>query len=445
MPSFDGKSQQLYREAKSIIPGGTQLLSKRPEMFAPDQWPAYFETASGCEIVDLDGRTYLDFTHNGVGSCLLGYVHPAVVEAVVRRVQRGSMSTLNNPEEVWLARKLLSLHPWAEQARFGRCGGEAMAMAVRLARTATKRELIAFCGYHGWSDWYLAANLGEQHSLDGHLLPGLSPAGIPRGLHGTALPFTYNRPDELREIVRAHGHRLAAVVMEPTRNFPPANGFLETVRGLCSESGAVLVFDEVTTGFRFRNGGIHLDYGIEPDLAVFAKALGNGHPIAAIIGKSTVMEAAQSTFMSSTYWTEGVGPTAALAVLDVCERINVGEHIRRIGEDFQTMWKRLAERHSLPVTVSGYPALNSLSFQHPSSAALITLLTVKMLQHGFLVGGGFYPTLAHTDRHLELYEAAADLVCPELKVAIDEETRVPGSIERQINGPIKHSGFARLT
>ncbi len=292
-PPADGSiAQQAYSRARQIIPGGTQLLSKRPEMYAPSRWPAYYSEARGCEVIDLDGRCFVDMTTAGIGSCLLGYADPDVTDAVVRRVQLGSMCILNSPEELELAELLLQLHPWAEQARFARTGGESMAVAVRLARAATGRPRVAFCGYHGWSDWYLAANLSEQTAqgagdpLAAHLLAGLSPCGVPRGLAGTALPFGYNRLDELERHVRAHGRELAAIVMEPTRNRDPGPGFLEGVRALADECGAALVFDEISAGWRFALGGAHLKYGVMPDVAVFAKALGNGHPIGAIVGRA---------------------------------------------------------------------------------------------------------------------------------------------------------------
>jgi glutamate-1-semialdehyde 2,1-aminomutase len=435
----DGNGQRLYAEARRIIPGGTQLLSKRPEQFAPEQWPAYFSEARGCEVIDLDGRHYLDFTHNGVGACLLGYAHPDVVAAVVRRATLGSMASLNCPEEVDLARELLKLHPWAENVRFARGGGEAMAIAARIIRAATARDVIAFCGYHGWTDWYLAANLNANHALDGHLLPGLSPAGLPRGLTGTALPFTYNRIDELREIVRTNGDRLAGVIMEPTRNTEPAPGFLAGVKELCDSCGARLVFDEVTTGFRFHPGGVHLKYGIDPDVAVFAKALGNGHPAAAVIGRAATMQAAQDSFISSTYWTEGIGTVAALATLRVMQRLDVPAHVRRIGERFRAGCAALATERHLPLKLGGYPALTSLTFDHPENAALTTLLTVRMLRRGFLAGGGFYPTLAHEERHIDVYLAAAEPVFAELAASL----RL-GDTRERIGGPVKQSGFARL-
>src|SRR5262249_43211678 len=264
----------------------------------------------------------------------------------------------------------IALHPWAEKVRFARTGGEALAMAVRIARATTGRDLIAFCGYHGWMDWFLAANLHADHALDGHLLPGLSPAGVPRGLRGTPVPFAYTQIDELRRIVRADGPRLAAVVMEPTRNTPPVPGFLEGVRTLCDDCGARLVLDEVTTGLRLHRGGVHLLFGIEPDVAIFAKALGNGHPIATIIGKTSTMEAAQDSFISSTFWTEGVGPTAALATQQVMDEIDVPAHVARIGKRVREGLTALARQNQLPLEISGYPALTSITFEHSENAAL---------------------------------------------------------------------------
>ena len=202
------KGKALYNHAKKRIPGGTQLLSKRPEMFASNQWPAYFERARGCETWDIDGRHYYDMSINGIAACLLGFSDPDVTRAVCDRVKRGSMCSLNPPEEVELADRLCKIHPWAEQVRFGRCGGEMMAVAVRIARATTDRSLVAICGYHGWHDWYLAANLGESDSLRGHLLPGLKPLGVPRELRQTTIPFHFNHCAEFQNIIDRYGKRL---------------------------------------------------------------------------------------------------------------------------------------------------------------------------------------------------------------------------------------------
>jgi len=440
------RTQAMYARAKQLIPGGTQLLSKRPEMFAPGLWPAYAREAHGCEVVDLDGRRFIDMTTSGIGSCLLGYADPDVTAAVQRRIAAGSMSSLNAVEEVELAELLIELHPWAEQARFARSGGESMAVAVRIARAAAGREKIAFCGYHGWSDWYLAANVnpsGATDGLHGHLLPGLAPTGVPRGLAGTALPFGYNRLDELREIVARHGSELAAVVMEPTRSSDPQAGFLEGVRKLCDDCGAALIFDEISSGWRMHLGGAHLRYGVNPDIAVFAKALGNGHPMAAIIGRRRVMDAAQTSFISSTYWTEAVGPTAALATIRKLRAIDIAAHTSRIGGLMRDGWHALGRRAGVPVKTSGHAALLHLSVDHEQAAALGTLFTARMIERGYLCGSGFYPSFAHKERHIAEFVVAAEPVFSELAEAVRKRDVLVRL--QSLGGAVRHAGFARLT
>ena len=447
-PNDGHETQDAYQRAKQIIPGGTQLLSKQPEMYAPDRWPAYFAEARGCEVIDLDGRRFCDMTTSGIGSCLLGYADPDVVGAVVRRVELGSMSTLNAVEEVELAKLLISLHPWAKRVRYCRTGGESMAAAVRIAHTHTGRDRIAFCGYHGWTDWYLAANLpdrtGEESAgkdrLAGHLLSGLESAGVPKMLGGTALPFAYNCLDELQAIVEKYGEQLAAIVMEPTRSTNPEPGFLEGVRSLCDQCGAVLIFDEITAGWRMHLGGIHLRYGIEPDMVVYAKAMSNGHPMGAILGIESVMDAVQDSFISSTYWTEGVGPAAALATLRKMQQVDLPAHAKKIGGLFRDGWHRLGTKHNVLSVASGHPAILHLGFDHADAAALGTLLTVRMLERGFLTGSGFYPALTHTEAHVAAYMNAADSVFAELAKGISEN-----NVRQRLGTPVRKSGFQRLT
>ena len=337
--------QTLYRRALKVMPGGTQLLSKRPEMFLPEQWPTYFKSAKGAEIVDLDGNTYLDMSYCGIGATILGFADSDVNAAVKTAIDMGSMSTLNCAEDVELAELMIELHPWADMVRFGRAGGETMAIAIRIARAATGRDMVAFCGYHGWHDWYLSANLGETTALDGHLLPGLDTKGVPRGLAGLMHPFHFNKLDEIEAIVAANGDRLAAIVMEPVRSSEPTPEFIEGIRALADRCGAALVFDEVTSGLRINNGGAHLAYGVDPDMAVFAKAIANGFPMAAIVGRASVMDAAQETFVSSTAWTERVGPVAALATLRKHHEQNVARHLVRIGTRVQCGSRSPSLRH----------------------------------------------------------------------------------------------------
>ncbi len=402
------RSLALQEQAKQLIPGMTQLLSKRPDQFAPGVWPGYYQRAQGTDVWDMDGNRWLDMSIGGIGATILGYADPDVDATVRLSIENGVACSLNCPEEVELAQLMCELHPWAEQVRFARGGGEAMALAVRIARAATGRDVVAVCGYHGWHDWYLAANLGTTNALGEHLLPGLKPTGVPQGLAGTTRTFRYNHIDELRQIITDTKGRLAAVVMEPIRNDWPEPGFLESVRELASEVGAVFVFDEISSGFRMNTGGAHLLMNVEPDLATFAKAMGNGYAISAVIGRSSVMQAVQDSFISSTNWTERVGPTAALATLRKHRDCKVGPHLMDIGQRIQEGWKRCAQRQGLEIHVGGIPPLSHFSFSGPDAQRMKSLFVERMMRHGILASTSFYPMYAHTPEHVHRYLAAAD-------------------------------------
>ena len=408
-------------------------------MFLPDRWPSYYAQARGVEVVDLDGKTYIDMSIIKVGACVLGYADSEVDEAVKAAIDKGSMCTLNAPEEVELAELLCELHPWAQMVRYARGGGEAMSIAVRIARAHTRRDRIAFCGYHGWTDWYLAANLGEGDALDGHLLPGLEPAGVPRGLKGTAIPFHYNRIDQLKDIVDSHRDHLAAIVMEPQRGKTPEPGFLEKVRDLAKEIGAVLIFDEITTGFRMTAGGIHLLLRVNPDIAVFAKAMANGYPMAAVIGTEEVMQSAQSTFISSTNWTERVGPTASLATIRKFCRENVAEHLIRVGGAVMAGWQRASEETGLKLHVSGLPSLNHFNFDHEQELILTTLFTQMMLEKGYLAYNQFKPSFAHREDHVRDYFLALKETFAVLAQSIEK-----GDARSRLKSAAARRGFYRL-
>jgi len=434
-----GISQKLYREAKRIIPGGTQLLTKRPEMFLPDLWPAYYKKAKGCRVWDLDGNRYIDTSYMGVGSCILGYADKDVDRAVRGAIDKGTMSTLNCPEEVELAKELCSIHPWARMARFARTGGEAMAIAVRIARAKTKKDNILFCGYHGWSDWYLAANLKDKGALKGHLLPGLEPRGVPRALIKTAVPFEYNDKDRFLTLIKRLKKDIAAVIMEPIRNYYPVKGFLETIREVTEKEGILLIFDEITSGWRLCPGGAHLNFKVWPDVCVFAKAMSNGYPMASIIGTKDAMETAQDMFISSTYWTERVGPSAALATIKKLRQQNVPTHLIKIGRKVQEGWNKLSKRNRLKISVTGIYPLSHFAFNHKKALVLKTLFTQFMLERAFLASDVFYTSFAHSDdcanRYLECAEEAFHFISKAIK---------EGRPDRHLKGPVCHSGFRRL-
>ncbi|MFA6304895.1 MAG: aminotransferase class III-fold pyridoxal phosphate-dependent enzyme [Patescibacteria group bacterium] len=432
------KGLALWNKAKKIIPGGSQLLSKRSEMFLPNQWPAYYHKAKGVDVWDLDNNKYFD-TYGSVGASILGYADKDVNNAVITAIKNGSNTTLNCPEEVELAELLCKLHPWAKMVRYARTGGEAMAVAIRIARAKSGRDKVAFCGYHGWQDWYLAANLANDKNLDGHLLKGLEPKGLPRSLKGSAIPFHYNQIKELEAIVKKHKD-IGAIVMEPLRNDQPTANFLQKVRAIANKINAVLVFDEITIGWRLNLGGAHLKYKVNPDIAVFAKCISNGFPMAAIIGTSSVMEAAQTSFISSSYWSERIGPVAALATIKKMKKSRVQAHLNDIGLKLMTGLKKAALDNKIKLKISGVPALVHLDFDYGAeSLAIRTLFTQEMLKRKILASGGIYVTYSFTAKHVKIYLKAINEVFAFLNKAIAEN-----KVKKSLNGPIAHQGFQRL-
>lgn len=432
-----GTGQKLWKRAKAVIPGGNMLLSKRAEMFLPEQWPAYFSKAKGCQVWDLDGKAYTDMCIMGIGTNILGYGHPEVDAAVHQTVDAGNMSTFNCPEEVYLAEKLVEIHPWADMVRLARSGGEANAIAIRIARAASGRDKVAVCGYHGWHDWYLSANLGDDENLAGHLLPGLDPKGVPQNLRGTVFPFNYNHYKELLNLVNTQD--IGVIKMEVVRNKGPEDNFLHKVRHLATERGIVLIFDECTSGFRQTFGGLHKLYGVEPDMAMFGKALGNGYAITATIGRREVMEAAQSTFISSTFWTERIGPSAALKTLEVMERLQSWDTITQTGLHIRDRWQQLADKHGLQIDHWGLPALTGYTFKSDNALAYKTLITQEMLTKGYLASNSVYVSTEHTPEVVDGYFDALDPL-----FALIKECEEGRDVMSLLKGPVCHGGFKRL-
>ena len=435
--AFMGKGQKLWKRAKQVIPGGNMLLSKRAEMFLPDQWPAYFSKSKGCQVWDLDGEEYTDMSIMGIGTNILGYGHPEIDEAVKKTVDAGNMSTLNCPEEVYLAEKLIELHPWADMVRLARSGGEANAIAIRIARAASGKDGVAVCGYHGWHDWYLSANLGDDQNLAGHLLPGLEAIGVPQNLKGTVFPFEYNNFVQLKALVKSN--EIGVIKMEVVRNKGPENNFLQKVRKLATDNNIVLIFDECTSGFRQTFGGLHKEFGVDPDMAMFGKALGNGYAISAIIGRREIMEAAQSTFISSTFWTERIGPTAALKTLEVMERLQSWKTITEAGLNIRNKWQELADIHGLHIEHWGLPALAGFTIKSANNLAYKTLITQQMLSKGYLAGNTVYVSIEHTEDKINAFFEKLDPVFGLIKEC--EEGR---NIKELLKGPVCHAGFKRL-
>ena len=434
------KSTDLYLRAKSIIPGGTQLLSKRPEFFLPDFWPAYYSKAKGCEVWDLDDTKFTDMSFMGVGSCTIGYADDDIDNAVIEALQKGNMSTLNVPEEVELAELLLELHPWAHMVRFARTGGEACAMAVRIARAYSKRDVVLFGGYHGWHDWYLASNIEDESNLDRVHLAGLEPNGVPKALKGTSYPFYYNDTESFVRLIEKYKENIGAVIIESVRNKDPEKEFIEALRMYTTKYKIPLIIDEVSAAWRINVGGAHMVYNIKPDIAVFAKGMSNGYPMAAVIGKKDIMDSAQTSFISSTYWTDKTGPVAALATIKKLIKFNITQHLIKIGNEVKKGWQNNADRYSLNINVGGIDPIGHFSFKYENPLVLKTLFTQLMLERGFLATTAFYASFAHKDEHVEKYLNAVGECFELIAQAINN-----GNAQEILKGPVCHSGFERLT
>jgi len=433
-----GKSQNLYKKAKKIIPGGTQLLSKRPEMFLPELWPSYYTKAKGCEVWDLDNKHYYDMGIMGIGTSVLGYANSSINKAVKKAINNGNMCTLNAPEEVELTKKLIKLHPWAEMVRYARTGGESNTIALRIARAYSKKEKVAFCGYHGWHDWYLSANLNNSSNLDNQLIPGLSTIGVPSSLKNTAFPFEYGNIEQFKKIVKNNKNELGVIIMEVQRNKEINLAFLKEVKKIAKKIGAVLIYDEISSGFRLNTGGIHLLHDINPDIVVYGKAMGNGFPIGAIVGNKKVMQTAQDTFISSSYWTEKTGYIAALETIKYYEKYNVIEKIASTGTYLQKGLDKLFKKHKLKMEVGGIPAVTTINIYEKNPQLLKTIFIQELLKRGFLAATLIYISIAHTKKIIDYYLKNIDQV---LKIIAENKNNLESILDKEVC----HSGFYRLT
>ncbi len=428
------KGQKLLTKAKKIIPGGNQLLSKRSERFLPDLWPVYYNKANGCEIWDLENKRYYDFAGMGVTSCVLGYADIDVNRAINNVLKKGSMATLNAPEEVELSKLLIKLHPWSDMIRYSKSGGEACSIAIRLARAYTKKDLVLFCGYHGWHDWYLSANIGSNKNLDDQLLPGLQSIGVPKKLKNTNIPFNYNDFNGFNKLIKKYKNKVSCIIMEPKRNLNPENKFLEHIRKIATKNKIVLIFDEITSGFHENLGGIHLKLKIKPDMAVFGKALANGTPISAILGKANIMKFAQESFISSTMWTDRIGFAASLASLKKMKKFNIQKKLVSRGIYIKKNLKKIAIKNNLKIEIFGLNSMPSFKFAYKDSEEMITFFTQEMLKKGFLASSSFAITFAHTDMIIKKYLNSCDKVFNQLSKIKTLKMKIPlESKKRDLN------------
>ena len=349
------KGQKLWIKSQKIIAGGNMFYSKNPDNYLPKLWPAYFSKSKKCFLWDLSNKKYTDLSLMGVGTNILGYANPKVDKKVSEVIKKGNMTTLNCPEEVEFSEKLLSINTWAHKVKLARTGGELNSIAIRLARVATNKTKIAICGYHGWHDWYLAANLKDKNNLNNHLFKGLNAKGIPKELKNTVFTFEKNNFNQILKL--SEKYDLAAIKLEVTRNNNTDINFIKKLRKLADKKKIVLIFDECTSGFRETFGGIHKKFGVNPDIALFGKSIGNGYPITALIGKDSIMDHCKETFISSTFWSDRIGPTAGLATLNEMERLKSWDQISATGKKIKKNWKKMASDHKLDIIIQGISSL----------------------------------------------------------------------------------------
>ena len=399
-------NKDLYKFAKSIIPGGTTLFSKRSELYLPDKWPAYFSRSKKINLWDLNGVKYLDM-FCAVGTSILGYSYDKISNSVQKNLKKGNLTTLNCIEEVLLAKEIIKHHPWASMAKFTRGGGEANAVAIRIARACTDRKNVAFCGYHGWHDWYLSANINSKKNLDQHLMSGLNYDGIPKNLKNTSFPFPYNNFEYLLNLINKK--KIGIIKMEVMRNIEPQNNYLQKIRKICNEKKIILIFDECTSGYREIMGGLHLKFKVNPDLAIFGKALGSGHAINAIIGKRHIMNKAENTFISSTFWGERVGYVAALSSIKEFKRLKVFKKIENNGKFIKSAWLDLSKKHNVPIKVMGTNSIPSFEFISDHLQRK-TFLTQQMIKNKILATNVIYITIHHKKDNIKKYIKTLDEV-----------------------------------
>ncbi len=437
-PKFQ-KSAKLYKPAVELFPFGTQLFSRRAELGPLGQAPVYFERAKDGHFRDVDGNEFID-TAMAIGPVLLGYCYEAVDNAVKEQIDKGVIGSVNNELEIEMAQAIVEMVPCAEMVKFCKTGGGANAIAVRIARGFTGKDIVLFCGYHGWCDWYLAANLQSDSNLNQHLMPGINPKGVPSALCGTAIPFEFNNLDSLGEALERNKNKVACIIMEATRFKHPNKGFLEGVRQLADEHNCVLIFDEVVTGFRIAAGGAQEYYGVLPDLATFAKAIANGYPLAAAVGKKEIMASQRDNFISSTYFSDTVSLAAGVATLKEIKEKPVIQKINKTGKELMEGLARLAEKHDVKLKLVGHGYDFAVSFDYGELCnKVLTLYQQEMIGRGIYMTGMIYVCFTHTREDVSKILATTDEAFAIIADGIERN-----EIDSLLKCPPRNAGLKRM-
>jgi glutamate-1-semialdehyde 2,1-aminomutase len=424
-----------------LIPGGTQLISRRPDRYAFGVTPYYAERAKGCRFWDVDGNEYIDL-QMAVGANVLGYADDVVDEAVIAAIRRGPAPSVSSQVELELAEELVKTIPCCEMVRYCKGGGEANVIAIRIARAYTGRDKIAFCGYHGWHDWYLAANLKSSATLNNYLLPGIEPLGVPKGLAGTAIPFEWESLASLEELLESNKGQVAAIIMEAARSTEPKPGYLQGVRDLATRHGVVLIFDEVVTGFRLDLAGAQGLFGVTPDMATFAKAISNGYPFGAVTGKKEIMSCAASLFISSTYWSDPITASAALATVRQYKRLQVHPYLWKMGQVYMDAFNALAQKWDVPARFEGFSCNFGLNWHldDPQIAKRMGNYWVQECnKRGIFPAPGSHMSWAHKASDLEELKPRWNEILELVKDAL-----VKNDLDKRLESDLGKQAFRRL-
>ena len=420
------RSNEIYELAKKIIPAGTQTYSKGVSQFVEGFSPKYLDHGKGAYVWDVDGNKYLDYIM-GCHPLVLGYSDPDVNAAVIKQLEKGSTFSLMNELEVSVSQLLVDIIPCAEMVRFGKNGADATTAGVRVARAITNRDHIAYCGYHGWHDWYIA-----NTDLN---------SGIPDFNKKLAHSFSYNDLDSLEKIFKEYPDQIAIVIMEPLTVLKPKNNFLHEVKKMARHYGAILMFDEIISGFRFSLGGAQELLDVTPDLASFAKGISNGIPLSALVGKKEYMEALDKTFFSFTYGGDCIGLSAAEACIPKLQRENVSSHLWKVGKVLKDGFNQLAETHNLEEFMQciGYPCRSIITFNGRGTYNELELKSIfqqELVRRGVLWAAYHAISWSHTIAEINLTLEAYDESMSVVKNIITKGGRVKDHIEGSTITPV---------
>lgn len=405
------ESFKYLKRAKKLIPSCSQTFSKSVTQFSQGVSPVFLEKGMGSHVWDVDGNKYIDYSM-ALGPIILGHAYPTVNEAIIKQLEGGIIYSLPHPLEIELSGLLVEVIPCAEMVRFGKNGSDVTSGAVRAARAYTGRDKIACCGYHGWQDWYIGTTTRNK--------------GVPDAVRELTFTFEYNSIDSLKKIFNENKNEVAAVIMEPVGVVEPEDNFLEEVRDITYENGALLIFDEIITGFRLSLGGAQEYYKVIPDLACFGKAMANGMPISAVVGRREIMEIFDEIFFSFTFGGEVLSLAASIATINEIKGKDVIEHIWRLGRILKDGYNELSKKHSLESYTSciGLPPRTVITFkdaQGNESLEMKTLFQQEAIKRGILFSGSHNICYSHSDEDIDYTLKVYDEVFKILSRAVEDE------------------------